>query len=82
MGQAFYRGDICLFSNRRMKVANGWSIKEDVPFESISFGRIIEKKGDRRIRLCLTGFVLPASSAAGNSTIKEFWPFRASCVGQ
>ncbi len=45
VGQAFYRGDICFIQQSADEGGEWLAIKEDVPFESISVGWIIEKKG-------------------------------------
>src|SRR5260370_13323573 len=43
-GQAFYRGDLCFI--QQVNGADEWlGLKQDVPFESISFGRIIRDQG-------------------------------------
>jgi hypothetical protein len=50
IGQAFYRGDLC-FIQQSVDAGGEWlAIKQDVPFESISFGRIM--CGPRRSRRC------------------------------
>lgn len=44
LGQAFYRGDLCFI--QQVDGGDEWlTIKQDAPFESISFGRIIETQG-------------------------------------
>ncbi len=44
LGQAFFRGDLCFI--QQLNDGDEWlAIKRDVPFESVSFGRIIETKG-------------------------------------
>jgi hypothetical protein len=43
-GQAFYRGDLC-FINQSNGGDEWLTIKRNVPFESISFGHIINKEG-------------------------------------
>ena len=44
LGQAFYRGDVC-FINQSNGGDEWLVIKQDTPFESISFGRVIDAKG-------------------------------------
>jgi len=44
LGQALYRGDMCFI--QQVDGGDEWlAIKQDVPFESISFGRIIKSQG-------------------------------------
>jgi hypothetical protein len=44
LGQAFYRGDLCFIQQRNG--GDEWLvIKQDVPFESISFGRMVRDHG-------------------------------------
>jgi hypothetical protein len=44
LGQAFYRGDLCFI--QQQDGGDKWlAIKQDTPFESISFGRIIRDHG-------------------------------------
>jgi hypothetical protein len=44
VGQAFYRGDLCFV--QQVNGGDEWlAIKQDVPFESVSFGRIIQTHG-------------------------------------
>ncbi len=52
LGQAFYRGSLCFV--QQVDGGDEWlTIKEDTPFESISFGHILKKEGRDAARALL-----------------------------
>ena len=68
LGQAFYRRDLCFI--QQSQGGDEWLvIKQDTPFESISFGRILRDQGRAAAQAILDRMRTPASSAAASWSI-------------
>jgi hypothetical protein len=77
LGQAFFRGDLCFV--QQVDGGDEWlAIKQDMPFESISFRRIIQTQGAKRRGSCSAGYGMRASRSAGSWIITRWTPSLAS----